>query len=450
MTELEAMSEAMNRLLKIALDTGQADSLEEAERIFAGHRVQIVVGPDAVENPVLQAAALTAVNSAVRAFLGGVTVVGMRGPLRISLPPFATLEDATLAFGASAADCISPDIPTLVFGDPAGGPFELLALRATYSGWSAGVAPFRSRTRLPEVGTFMPAGVMAGGLAISEIFQRVRGDAPIACRRSIGFDLWDLSRAWTRGADAPALDKLPSELWLVGLGNLGQAFLWTLGLLPYKQGEAHFVLQDRDTVAESNLSTSMLTNRTMLGAKKARALAQWCEVRGFQTSIVERDFAPDFKVGAREPTVALVGVDNALARQAIEDVGFGRIIEAGLGRGPQDFLGIDVHTFPGSRTARDVWPEIGANDVDITQPAYRALLERSGDRCGAVRLAGRSIGAPFVGSVAAALAVSEVLRLCMGGPSYEMVSCHLRELPQMTSVLGPVGPLNPGTVAIAA
>jgi hypothetical protein len=130
-------------------------------------------------------------------------------------------------------------------------------------------------------------------------------------------------------------------------------------------------------------------------------------------------------------------MDNALARQAIEDVGFGRVIEAGLGRGPQDFLGIDLHTFPASRPAREVWSQAGLSDADITLPAYRAVSERSGNRCGTIRLAGRSIGAPFVGSAAAALAISELVRLCMGGNSYELVSVHLRDLRDLTAVVAP-------------
>jgi hypothetical protein len=74
-----------------------------------------------------------------------------------------------------------------------------------------------------------------------------------------------------------------------------------------------------------------------------------------------------------------------------------------------------------------------------------------GDRCGTVRLAGRSIGAPFVGSAAAALAVSELMKLCMGGKSYELVSCHLRDLRDLTAVLGPaLQAFNPGSVAAAA
>jgi hypothetical protein len=231
-------------------------------------------------------------------------------------------------------------------------------------------------------------------LGVAEIFQRVRGGTPMAFRRAVGLDLWNLHGDWLKGGSGPLLERLPSEVWMVGMGNLGQAYLWTVGLLPYGHKALRLVLQDTDIVAHSNLSTSMLTNRIMLRTKKTRATAEWAQARGFEASVVERNFAPNFMVGPREPSVALIGVDNALARQAVEDVGFGRVIEAGLGQGPQDFLGIDLHTFPASRPAREVWPQAGvsdADDADITLPAYRAMLEQSGDRCGTMRLAGRSI-----------------------------------------------------------
>jgi hypothetical protein len=451
MTELEAMSEGLNRLVKIALDTGEASTIEEAQRIFAGYRMQIAVGQDVAESAVLQATLLTAANCGARAFLGGVSVVGACGKLAVSIPGFSRIEDALAVFGAHTADRIHRDLPTLVIGDVGGADVEPLALRATFADWCGGVVPVASGLRLAETGAFTPAGVLAGAIGVAEIFQRVRGGTPMACRRAVGLDLWDLHRDWLRGISAPLPEYLPSEIWIVGMGNLGQAYLWTLGLLPYERNTARLILQDTDVVALSNLSTSMLTTRTMTGRKKTRAMAEWAEARGFDVSIVERDFAPNFAIAPREPSVALIGVDNAPARQAVEDVGFGRVIEAGLGRGPQDFLGIDLHTFPASRPAREVWPQTGASDADIALPAYRAMLERSGDRCGTVRLAGRSIGAPFVGTAAAALAVSELVRLCTGGKSYELVSCHLRDLRDITAVVGPALPaFNPGSVAAAA
>ena len=451
MTELEATAEGLNRLVKIALDTGEASTIEEAERIFAAYRMQIVVGPDTANSAVLQAALLTAVNSGARAFLGGVDVVGARGSLLVSIPHFATVESAVTGFGGRTADDVRKDLPTLVIGTIGSADLEPLALRVTFADWCGGVVPTSSGLRLAQTGVFTPAGVLAGALGVAEIFQRVRGGAPKACRRAVGFDLWDLHRDWLKGGSGPSLELLPSDIWMVGMGNLGQAYLWTLGLLPYGHNALRVVLQDTDVVAPSNLSTSMLTTRLLLRRKKTRAMAEWAETRGFEASIVERDFASNFVIGPREPSVALIGVDNALARQAIEDVGFGRVIEAGLGRGPQDFLGIDLHTFPASRPAREVWSQAGAWDADITLPAYRAMLEQSGDRCGTIRLAGRSIGAPFVGSAAAALAISELVRLCMGGKSYELVSVHLRDPRDYIAIGGPtLQAFNPGSVAAAA
>jgi hypothetical protein len=438
-------------IASIALDTGEASTIEQAERIFAEYRMQIAVGRDVADSAVLQATLLTAANCGARTFLGGVSVVGACGELAVSIPGFSRIEDALRVLGTRLADRVHPDLPTLVIGNVGGADIEPLALRATFADWCGGVVPAASRLRLAETGTFTPAGVLAGAIGVAEMFQRVRGATPMACRRAVGLDLWDLHRDWLGGGRAPSPEHLPSEIWIVGMGNLGQAYLWTLGLLPYGRDTARLVLQDTDVVAVSNLSTSMLTTRSMVGRKKTRAMAEWAGARGFETSIVERDFAPNFAVAPREPTVAMIGVDNALARQAIEDVGFGRVIEAGLGRGPQDFLGIDLHTFPASRPAREVWPETGASDGDITLPAYRAMLERSGDKCGTVRLAGRSIGAPFVGSAAAALAVSELVRLCTGGKSYELVSCHLRDLRDFIAVgAQTLQAFNPGSVAAAA
>ncbi len=194
---------------------------------------------------------------------------------------------------------------------------------------AAGVVPAAGARRLAETGAFTPAGVLAGALGVSEIFQRLRGGMPMAGRRSVGLDLWRPERDWLRGEMAPELDRLPSAAWLVGMGNLGQAYLWTLGLLPYSSQGAELVLQDFDVLASSNLSTSLLTTQRRLGLRKTRAMADWAEARGFKAAIVERRFDADFHVGSHEPPVGLIGVDNALARQSLEEVGFERVIEAG-------------------------------------------------------------------------------------------------------------------------
>ena len=451
MTNLDYVAERLHRTVKLALDTGEAATIEEAKSIFAGYRIQILVGPDVADSAVLQAAVLTAVNCAGRTLLGGVTVVGGTGPLRVTLPPFDNLAGAIEALGGCAARSADPALPTLVIGDVRVKDIEPLAVRTTIAGWSGGVVPVSSLSRPDTSVSFTPAGVLVGALGVSEVFQRLRGGNPMACRRSIGINLWRPEQDWRSGEMGPELARLPSSAWLVGLGNLGQAYLWTLGLLPYGNEAAELVLQDLDVLAHSNMSTSLLTMPAVLGCRKTRAMAMWAEARGFKTAVVERSFGADFRVDPREPAVALIGVDNALARQAVEDVGFDRVIEAGLGRGPQDFLGIDLHTFPASKPAREVWHETRVADIEIAQPAYREMLERTGDRCGTVRLAGCSIGAPFVGAVAASLVIAELLRLVMGDTRYEFISCHIRDLNGLTVFKGEQWSLfNPGAMPLVA
>jgi hypothetical protein len=449
MTTLENLSDELHRTLKLVLDTGEAASIDEAIRVFSAYRVQLVLGPEVAESPSLQAAVLTAINCAARTLLGGVYVVGADGALHVTLPPFNDLSGAVQALGGTLVSAANPDLPTILIGSQPSENLEPLAIRVITRGWSGGVVPAAHKTVLALAPEITTAGVLAGALAISEVFQRLRGHT-MACRRAAGLNLWRPEQDWLTGGCGPALARLPYSAWLVGLGNLGQAYLWTLGLLPYGDEPLQLVLQDFDTLAKSNVSTSLLTNLDIVGCRKSRAMAEWAERRGFCTSIVERRFAPDFRVSQHEPTVALVGVDNTLARQAIEDVGFDRVIEAGLGQGPQDFLGIDLHTFPASKQAHTVWRDAGESQTDISQPAYRELMERSGDRCGTVRLAGRSVGAPFVGAVASALAVAELLRLTIGDVRNEFVSCHLRELGGRTIIRGDAWPLfNPGSVAPA-
>ncbi len=448
MTTLETLSDELHRTVKLALDTGEAASVDDAVRIFSAYRVQLVLGPEVAESASLQAALLTAVNCAARTLLGGVSVVGADGPLRVSLPSFHNLGDAVEALGASLASVPNPDIPSVVFGTAQAQRLERLALRVVTRGWCGGVVPLSHKVAPDTTTEITTAGVLAGALAVSEIFQRLRGHA-MACRRPVGLNLWRPEQDWRTGDHGPALTRLPASAWLVGLGNLGQAYLWTLGLLPYGAEPLDLVLQDFDVLARSNLSTSLLTTPVLIGQRKSRAMAAWAERRVFRASLVERRFAGDFRVSRHEPSVALVGVDNALARQTIEEVGFQRVIEAGLGRGPQDFLGIDLHTFPAVTPAATIWSSTDAGDAEISQPAYRDLLERSGDRCGTVRLAGRTIGAPFVGAAASALVVAELLRLVIGGPRNELISCHLRDLGARSVIRGAPWPaFNPGSVPL--
>ena len=444
----------LHRLMKLALDTGEATSLHEAQLLFSSYRLGIMVGRNVAHSPTLQAAVLTAVNTGRRSFLGGVFVEGtLDVPLLVPWHRCRTLRDAVENL-QGIITVLAPNMPRIVIGDASmpSGDTEF-AVRATFDGWCGGIVPLDHDLHLPESQECVPAGVLAGALGVSEAFQFVRDDNDMAGRRDIGMSLWQpgAETNWLAARDTgPTLERLPARAWLIGLGHLGQAFLWTLGLLPYASPEdVCLVLQDFDELVGANDSTSLLTTRAKLGMKKTRAMALWCEERGFHTSIVERRFSAGFQVAEDEPRVALCGVDNALARADLEDVGFERVIEAGLGAGTQEYLAFQIHAFPARRTAKCRW---GANmnqlnrDTVADKPAYRALAHDGIDDCGIITLAGRTVGASFVGAVTSAVVVAELMRMVVGGHRYEVVDGSLRSLELRQAVRAAEGPsFNPGT-----
>ena len=445
----------LHRLMKISIDSGEATTIADAQRLFSGYRLAIQVGKDVAHSPTLQASLLTAVNTARRCFLGGVEISGeLNVPLCIPWRNYKTLSDAIVDLQGKPVKRLAPEIPRIIIGDNSKHQTtSQFAVNVTFNGWIGGIVPSSATMRLPEKEEFIPAGVLAGALGVSEAFQFVRGDSPLAGRCAVGLSLWqpEESVSWLENDPGPRIEALPANLWLIGLGHLGQAYLWTLGFLPYAfPNEVQIVLQDFDELEGANDSTSLLTSNSIVGMKKTRAMAAWCEARGFRSRIVERRFASDFKINDDEPQVALCGVDNLLARAALEDVGFNRIIEAGLGNGPQEFMTFQIHNLPSSRSARDRWKQSGINKDSaaglIKQPAYQALAQQGYDECGITLLAGRSVGASFVGAATSTLVIAELLRIAMGERTHEIIDGDLRLATICQTITGNMAerPFNPG------
>lgn len=430
------LAERLNRTVKLAMDTGEAESLEHAYEIFRAYSLCIEVGADLARSATLQAALLTAVNAARRCFLGGVHVVGNTGAeLLIPWRECRTVREAIGDLKGRLAPYPVSDAPVIVIGDAKPETSSEFRIRATFDGWCGGVIPLDDDVRLSEADEFTPAGVLAGALAVSEAFQFVRGNNAMAGRRPVGLSLWrpEAGPSWLDGKPGgPKLDVLPNRVWLVGLGHLGQAFLWTLGFLPYAiPNDVSLVLQDFDCLAPANDSTSMLTDQSLVGQKKTRAMALWCEERGFRTTIQEREFAGNFRVNENEPSLAVCGVDNEPARAGLEEVGFRRVIEAGLGTGAEEFLAFQLHGFPASKGARSRWGTGTATQApppSIEKQAYIDLALAGGDHCGLTTLAGKSVGAAFVGAAVSAIMSAELLRTVTDDQHYEIVDSSLRSL----------------------
>jgi hypothetical protein len=421
----------LNRIAKAAVDCGEAGSYEEALELFGSYRFGVVVGGDVERDLELQAALLTIANAGPRACLGGVDVTGATASLLEA--PWArgqSVADAVAALGCQVVDRLSREHPVIVLGKAQSPPPSEIVLHVRVGGWRGGVAT-DSSFELPPSTPFAPAGSLAGAIAVSEVFQHLRGNR-LAGRRTVGLSLWRPELEWM-DADAAGgeIAFLPSSLWLLGLGHLGQANAWTLGFLPYRDpGRVEVMLQDRDKIVVANEATSMLDNDDALGRMKTRLVAHRLEGLGFKTRIAERMFDECQRVQAREPTVALAGFDNPQARRLLSDGGFSHVVDAGLGGGPESYLDIMLHSFPASRRSTEIelWkarPRSAEALVENTD-AYKRMVEESGDRCGVLDLAGASVATAFVGCTAAALSVAEVCRALVAGPQYEVIDLSLK------------------------
>ncbi len=444
-------SESLHRLVKHALDSGAADSLEQAEAMFRGYRLVVTIDTAERAEPQHQAALLTVVALGRRVFLGGVQVQGdINVPLVVPMPLGQTLREAVTRLGGEiGSDWV--DAPRVVIG---GGPRdrrEGFQVRTVVAGWRGGILPAHSELAPASAPPMPLAAMLAAALAINEAFLFVNGGMPAAGRRAVGLSLWrpEARVNWLEAdLDEPMLTYLPTRLWLIGLGHLGQAYLWGLGLLPYSNpASVGLVLQDVDVITPSTESTSVLSDLAMVGLKKTRAMAAWAESRGFTSMVVERFFDADFQRRADEPSVALCGLDNALGRQALDMVGFDLVVEAGLGRGHRDFRTMRLHILPGAKAASEIWKPVKGGEPIDQRPAYRKMLcEGALDRCGVTLLAGKAVGAPFVGAVAATLALAEVLRLLHGGPIHQLIDLDLQSLEHRVATRHPhdFSGINPG------
>ena len=454
-------SDTLHRTTKIEIDAGRASTLEDADRIVERYVLQIVVGESVSESATRQAILLTAVNSASRAFLGGVWVkIQEDGPTRISWAKGYRIASAVKALGGEIVSQLDDSYPTLIIGNISEMPNGSIVLRTTWEGWSGGVIRGFS-DRLAEATEFPLAGMLSGALGVSEAFQHVRKH-PVAGRRSLGLSLWNPSYDWnSEAAFGEPCSYLPSNLWLIGVGHLGQAYLWALGLLPFQdRATIKILLQDFDVLKVANESTGMLSERSSLGQRKTRIASRELEALGFTTTINERPFDEATHRRADEPGVALSGLDNLIARRLLEDAGFDMVVDAGLGNTPNNYLDILVHSFPSGIKARDAYEEVEDDHLFLDKPAYQHqvqhLIESTGRteeeiKCGLLEIAGQPVGAAFVGCAAATLVLSEVLRALNDGPRFEVMNLFLSS-PQKASVANntKTGPaLNPGYVNAA-
>jgi hypothetical protein len=431
----------ISRISKVLVDRDQmtTDAVLALRKLF---KVALRCGPDVARSRTLQLAVLTAANIANRCFPGAVKIVLEPSLETAGLLLWPSIEQT---FGQALIDLLGTDAmlspenfeqdgPVLLFGDV---PSTPRALRVTFDGWIAKVGPGETVNPLPHRQYCSLAGVLAGALAIAELFFSFAEISIEATRRTVGLSLWrpDLD------IDDPAalgiqVQFLPRELWALGLGHLGNAYLWSLATLPYADpGAVEVSLNDFDRIEPDNADTSMLFDAGDEGSYKTRVCCRWLEARGFRTRLVERPFDSNFRCRDEEPGLALCGFDSNEVRRELKKAEFLRVMESGLGGTAENFDTISFHTLPNPRSVEQLWPVLTPKEkiaqaqqleqMARENPAYVLLDDND---CGRAGLAGKSVAVPFVGAAAATIVLAEAIRLLHGGPAYTDMKFVLSDL----------------------
>lgn len=395
----------LNRTVKLALDEGRAGSLAEAQALFEGFRLQIAVGDGFTGSPAAEAAVLTLLAAAVKTFLGGVELVGAVDE-RCTLAWFEGRKLADVAVEAGATVGVrtggqGAPLASIVVGRgrPAGEGFSV-ALTLDADGFViCPDSPARSDPQAPA-----EVGVAAAGAALNEAFAHLYRGSALAGQRRLSFRM-----PATAAREGPVVTT-----WMVGLGHLGQAFAWTLAL---SSGRARHALRltDFDAVTASSLSTCLLVKGSDIGRLKVHAVGQRLASLGLAVSMDARRLNLDVIAPPQAADCVIVAVDNISLRRSLDRLAGMPVYEGGIGSGANGFTRVQFHSFPGSRLALDVWAgedPHASRTVDISAPAYQALLKETGDECGTTLLAGRSIATPFVGAFAGAV----LFGLALGNP----------------------------------
>lgn len=410
-----------SRVTKALTDAGLAASFPDAEARLDAVDACVVLGGDQASTRAGQAAVLTAVASAFKCF-GRVTVAMFptAAPLLVDFPLGATLAEAAVKLGAEVvAEAPATATHRVAIGGALSG--QGWEVACWWDRWLAGLRTEGAACGDSRLGL---AGVYAGALAVRQIFASVL-IGPGFIPRDTTLSLWE---PWTEAPTdlGPAWFTAPNALWLVGLGHLGQGFVWNLLTLPYR-GPRQAVLQDDQRICVENEPTSLLVVGQGERRRKVRVAAGWLDPAGWDTRLIERRHQGEIKPTKDDPPLLLSGLDDVRPRRILAELGFDYMIDAGIGHGPGDFEGLQIRTIPNGVTTKKLWnapPPPRLVDDLLEKAAYQALKMQD-QACGAYTLADGSVAVPFVGAATGALTIAQAIRLASMQPAGALIQIGL-------------------------
>ena len=441
-----------SRITKVLTDSNRAGSFPEAEARLNKVRIEVIVGNDQLTTHAGQAATLTAVATARKCFGRVMLVAPNDSAMTHPLPIGDTLLRVARNLGArisqtpSGRATHSIRIGAVLRTDG-------WNLRCWWDRWLSGARTHDSEplgdSRLAL------SGVFSGAIAVRQVFACVLAGHNIP-ERDVSVSLWTPWQPANSSEIGPENFDMPDKLWLLGLGHLGQAYVWNLCFLS-THGQRLAVLQDDQEVSEENEATSLLVlpGGNEIGVRKARVATPWLESCGWKTELIERRHMGDISLVSDDPPYLLSGVDRIKPRLTLAKHGFPYMVDAGIGHGAADFEGIQFRTVANGKPSDGLWES--DSDVDTERSAQR-LLERSAYRelekqigtCGRVPFLEAGVAVPFVGAAAGAITVAQTIRLASLESVPEFLQMQLGA-PEMTTFASLIArpEVNLGSIAVS-
>lgn len=397
-----------DRVAKFFADSGTAKTFAEADRLLDTFAVTVHVENAAMRYD--QVLLYTFVNIAHRCFRGGIRVIGDTHAInQIRGIPGETVGDACRYLGASEKNQEFEETPIVAI-NATYSPSKNTVFYPVYGHWWAGVYRNAPVQKMPggELGA-----VLAAGLTASALFTYFERNRAAHCVRPHYLSLWNDEARFGFApleSDGPPVHFLPAELWLLGLGHLGQAYAWLLGVLPYpEQHDGRIVVQDDQRLQAENYATSVLFFRGQCDQFKTDTVKKWLGNCGFDVFRIERRLGPQFHRETEDPAICLAGLDRPEPRRWLEQAGFDMICDGGIGATARSSRAIRINTLPGPDPAIKLWPDIPAGNLPKGS-AYEELSRIGVDNCGIAQVAGRAVAIPFVGSVVSTAVLAQILK----------------------------------------
>lgn len=419
----------LNRLflLRLEMQPELADEgeigLEKIQNYFKSLRLNIICSDEVANSIPYQAALLTAINSGKRCFLGGVNVK-LKDDRVCLLPRWKNilLSKVISEVGGQIVSEVDEEYYSLTIGNS---PVNSKSFQLVCNDWIGGVVvQGDNEINLKGNNNFPFGGILSACIGVGLSFLHATGISQDAFNRSKGISLWrpDLIDNWyCKEAYGPPIENFPKKLWLLGLGHLGQAYSWAIGLIDFSRAcDLSVFLHDPDLISKANYSAGLLAEERLVGKYKTRVAAQWLEDRGIKTRICESYYGENTFSSIDDPEILLGGLDSLKTRKLLKSNEFKLLVDCGIGGTVGTFDLIRVNTFPNNETTPSELWNSAVNELEM--PATKRLTEKL-NGCGYVK----GISTSFVGGFSSCFVLSEVLRAYQKGVKTSYMNMSIRD-----------------------